>query len=380
MSSSSRVPTVEVRLGRIAGTAADHVAAQREALGVLNQLVPFDAGVFSTVDPATVLWTSCVVEGLDRDPEREAFMFENEYRRHDLHKIASLARSSRSAARLSAVTPDARERSPRYRMMRSVGVGDELRCALVQGGACWGSLELYRAVDAPTFTDADLRALASLSGTLARLVRVALLRAAASRPNALDDPPGVVVLANDAGLEAVTPAGRRWLVDIGEDERLPPSLLALAMRLSSEDRECISMSVPRRSGGWLRLHATRLQEGPRQKTSIVLEPAMPVDLPVTVARAYGFTPRESEVVTLLARGASAKEIARQLGISTFTAEDHVKTAYRKAKVRSRPQLIAALFFEHYLPFRHRDARPGPYGGFLGEGTDDALEGHVAAEA
>lgn len=55
----------------------------------------------------------------------------------------------------------------------------------------------------------------------------------------------------------------------------------------------------------------------------------------------GLTPREVEVVRLLARGASNKEIARELVISPKTASNHVEHIYLKTGARSRA--AASLF-------------------------------------
>ena len=101
-------------------------------------------------------------------------------------------------------------------------------------------------------------------------------------------------------------------------------------------------------------------------------------LPKTVAQVYGFTPRESEVITLMARGLSAKEIGGQLGVSPFTVNDHAKAVFQKAGVQGRQQLIAALFFDDCLPLRERGAMPGPYGWFLDSDPLDSASRRPAA--
>ena len=50
------------------------------------------------------------------------------------------------------------------------------------------------------------------------------------------------------------------------------------------------------------------------------------------------TPREREVLRLIARGYSYKEVARDLGISTKTVETHVSSVLRKLQLSSRHQL------------------------------------------
>lgn len=49
------------------------------------------------------------------------------------------------------------------------------------------------------------------------------------------------------------------------------------------------------------------------------------------------TPREREVLTLLARGISSAKIGQALGISRHTVGDHVKNLYRKLNISSRAQ-------------------------------------------
>jgi DNA-binding NarL/FixJ family response regulator len=50
------------------------------------------------------------------------------------------------------------------------------------------------------------------------------------------------------------------------------------------------------------------------------------------------TPREREVLQLIARGYMSKEIARRLGISVKTVESHVSSVLRKLQLSSRHEL------------------------------------------
>jgi DNA-binding NarL/FixJ family response regulator len=52
------------------------------------------------------------------------------------------------------------------------------------------------------------------------------------------------------------------------------------------------------------------------------------------------TPREREVLDLLAKGYQSKEIAVQLAMSYWTVETHVAHIYRRLHVRSRAQAVA----------------------------------------
>src|SRR6266702_7749353 len=71
------------------------------------------------------------------------------------------------------------------------------------------------------------------------------------------------------------------------------------------------------------------------------QPAQPAPRPA------GLSERESEVLTLLARGMATKQIARQLGISPKTCDHHIQSVYAKAGVSTRAG--ATLFaLEHGL--------------------------------
>jgi DNA-binding NarL/FixJ family response regulator len=56
----------------------------------------------------------------------------------------------------------------------------------------------------------------------------------------------------------------------------------------------------------------------------------------------GLSPRESEVLRLLARGYAYKEIAETLGISLPTVNTHIHRIYQKLHVRSRGEAIALV--------------------------------------
>ena len=55
------------------------------------------------------------------------------------------------------------------------------------------------------------------------------------------------------------------------------------------------------------------------------------------------TPRLEQVLDLLARGLSEKEIAAVLGLSAHTVHDHVKRLHQRFGVSSRGELLAALY-------------------------------------
>jgi DNA-binding NarL/FixJ family response regulator len=136
----------------------------------------------------------------------------------------------------------------------------------------------------------------------------------------------------------------------GVDIDVPTVVLAAARRAKNlKNATGISMRARGNSGRWFRLHAAPLGD---HQVAVVLEPASPADLVSIVLESYGLTQRESEVVPLLARGLSTKEIATEMCISRHTVNDHIKTIFSKCGVTSRGELVARLFADHILEHHH----------------------------
>jgi DNA-binding CsgD family transcriptional regulator len=68
----------------------------------------------------------------------------------------------------------------------------------------------------------------------------------------------------------------------------------------------------------------------------------------TLREQWGLTPREIEVVRLLARGARNSDIAAQLSVSEYTARNHTERALLKLGVNSR-NLVGPLLRGEPLP-------------------------------
>ena len=63
------------------------------------------------------------------------------------------------------------------------------------------------------------------------------------------------------------------------------------------------------------------------------------------AEANDLSPREMDVLRLLARGCAYKEIADSLGIGMGTVNTHIHRIYQKLHVQSRSMAVARLWPE-----------------------------------
>ena len=59
--------------------------------------------------------------------------------------------------------------------------------------------------------------------------------------------------------------------------------------------------------------------------------------------AHGLTPRQADVLALLARGYGNKTIAERIGVATSTVEEHVTSLLRKTATDSRAALVARIW-------------------------------------
>ena len=202
------------------------------------------------------------------------------------------------------------------------------------------------------------------------------------QPGGDDEPAaGLLLLADDNSITSADPAARTWLADLGAeagaDAHLPPVVNAVAGRAragaaddSGRDGAVVQATAPlararvrTRSGRWLLVRGSVLGDGPDARIAVILEPARSPQLAPLIAAAYGLTGRERAVTELVARGHSTAEIAERLHLSPYTVQDHLKAVFEKVAVRTRGELVARLFFDHYAPRLTEGTPPGPTGWF-----------------
>jgi DNA-binding NarL/FixJ family response regulator len=82
-----------------------------------------------------------------------------------------------------------------------------------------------------------------------------------------------------------------------------------------------------------------LEEVARGGTYVQGEVAAPLAEP-GADQAHGLSPRELDVLVLLAEGMENKQVARALGISEATVKTHIKSIFERLGVRSRAEAVA----------------------------------------
>jgi DNA-binding NarL/FixJ family response regulator len=331
-------------------------AFQAEVVRAIHALLPVDAVFLATADPGTLLLTGIFAE----EPlvgVADQFLY-NEFGQHDVNKFQSLATGARHVATLDSATVGERMASARYRdIIAPLGLGDELRTALVTPSGCWGYLCLHRAESPYGFTAAEVRLIGRLAASLGNGCRLSIAARAtegipAIAPGIAATAPGVIVLHADHTLAAITGEAERLLADIADysstSGRLPAAIYAAAACLQSIDSGMAlpdatpTVRVRTMNGGWLLVYATHLHGSVDDDIAVIIEPAHPSRNAPLVLSSRGLTPRESEVALLVLRGASTEAIGAELHLSMYTVKDHLKSIFDKTGVRSRRDLVAQV--------------------------------------
>jgi DNA-binding CsgD family transcriptional regulator len=320
-----------------------------EAGRLLARAVGYDGACWHTVDPATLIETSFHAVNL---PPRHERMAELEYLHEDYNKFYELARSPRHSGVLSEATAGDLDRSFRYReVLGPLNVRGELRTSFVVDGACWGCFVIFR--QGPRdFTTAERDFTHQLAHTLGCGFRTALVRAVATESSASPGP-GLILLDGGLRVESITAPARGWLAELGfigdpAHDPLPHVLLAVAAHARHTVGDATARA-PSASGGWVVLQASAASGPDPGRVAIILQSATPTSIAPLIAAAYGLTKRERELTELVLQGFATAEIAARLFISPHTVQEHLKSIFTKAGVRSRRDLVGQVFMRHYKP-------------------------------
>lgn len=154
-----------------------------------------------------------------------------------------------------------------------------------------------------------------------------------------DFPSVPVVVLSGSGhsryqVEAVRRGARGYIV-----KNQPLSVLAQIIQIVRDGGTYVSTSVLESGGGTMEPAAEPTQGLPATESA-------PVGTEETAARLAKLTDRELQILSCLARGASNKQIARELGITDTTVKVHLRMIFKKLGVSNRTQ---AAFFARERP-------------------------------
>lgn len=334
-----------------------------EAVASVARAVPWVSACVATHDPSTHMLTSARKYGQLRDTNSHDHEFGLiEYGTVEPTAFTELALAPVPAAGVHMTTGGHLELSTRMStfMLPRFGFADEARLAFRDNGQTWGAMALFRGTDDHPFEGSEVDFLASLAPAFARGVRTGMLaRLAASAPPVEPTGPAVLIVGSDDQLLQVSPGAEERLAQIvpgdgaaGEPMSPVSALVGAARRYARGDSPVPPRCRVRSSSGqWLVLHAAPLSTfGDRAGEVVVtIEEARPPEIVALVVAAFELTPRERDVTQLVLQGMDTKEIAAALHLSTYTVQDHLKSVFDKANVRSRRELIARIYFDQYVP-------------------------------
>ncbi len=333
-----------------------------EAVASVQRAVPWVSACLATHDPSTHMLTSARKYGhLRRVNSHDHEFGLLEYGTVEPTAFTELAEAEVPAAGVHLLTEGEVERSHRMGsfMVPNFGFGDEARLVFRDGRQAWGAMALFRGSDDQPFDAAEIDFLASLSQVFARGVRTGMLaRLATWSPPADVAGPAVLIIGPDDRIVQVSPGAEARLRDLidGEaagDPLSPVSALVGAARRYGRGETSLQprCRVRATSGQWLVLHAAPLSGAGERAGEVVvtIEEARPPEIVALVVAAFDLTPRERDVTQLVLQGVDTKEIAATLHVSSYTVQDHLKSIFAKADVRSRRELIARIYFDQYVP-------------------------------
>ncbi|MEZ0072586.1 LuxR C-terminal-related transcriptional regulator [Planotetraspora sp. GP83] len=322
----------------------------RQADPVLRDLLGFDAVCWHANDPATGLVTSVLTDDLELDDFRQAVQLE--IWGDDVARFPEIRLSGRGADTLSRATGGVLHRSLRFReQIAPAGFGDELRAVFDAGGGMWGCAAFMRAPDRGPYRPGEL----ALARRAARHVGVALQRSQHLEAQAAQKPlpPAVVLLGPDNHLLSADERAEGLLDEFADDSTAIFSVPTPFVMAAEQARAAVSGSrtpaplrVRGRGGRWFVLHASLLRGRPEGPAAVVITSASPAEIMPVVFASYGLTHREREVALRVVQGNGTGDIAQALCMTPLTVQDHLKSIFTKAGVRSRREFVAQLLVVH----------------------------------
>ena len=344
-----------------------------EALDSVSRAVPHVGACIATVDPSTLLLTGTHkygdLQGVDEHDHEWGLL---EYGEPEPTSFRTLATDETPAVGVRSWAEASGSSSPRLTdfMAPHFGYTDELRVVFRDRGQVWGGAALFRDGVTGAFGADEVAFMASLSSVMSVGLRAGLLARYATTGASAPVGPAVLIVGAEGDVQQMSAGAEVRLNELlgsanaVDAAGIITSLVGAARRYAAGDADLPPRCrVRSRSGMWLVLHATPLT--PRGATHgdvvVTIDEARPPEIVPLVVAAFDLTQRERDVTQLVLQGVDTKEIAATLHVSTYTVQDHLKSVFEKADVRSRRELIARIYFDQYVP--RMGTEIGPSGWF-----------------
>ena len=340
------------QLRLLADSGLDVDSLRLEALAQMRRAIGFDLWCSPLVDPDSLIPHRPVVSDTLPFGARLPQLLVEDQAADEIVNRAKLARGPDPVCVLSAATDGDLARSRRWRDCgEPVGMGDELRAAVVDEHGCWASFELLRGSDDPPFETEDANLMRDAARILARRLRQVSI--SASDDGGVDPgQTGVLLVDENLQPQGFTQAAREWLALLSAREQpeptpLPTHVYAVVGRLlaaeAGDDPGRPARVRIRTSGAhWAIVEAARM-EGIANAIAVSVHSATAEDVLALVARAHGLSARERELVALVLEGLSTRDLAERMFISRYTVQDHLKSVFDKLGVHSRRELVTGMF-------------------------------------
>jgi DNA-binding CsgD family transcriptional regulator len=342
------------QLLRLADSALDVDSLRLQVMVQLREAIGFDLWCCPLVDPDSLIPHRPVVSDALPFGTRLPRMLFQDQAADEIISRAKLACSHDPVCVLSAATGGDLARSSRWRECgQPVGMGDELRAAVVDEHGCWASFELLRASDDRPFLAEDANLMRDATRILARCLRHA--SASATDEGGVDPgQTGVLIVDDHLQPQGFTRAAQEWFGLLKAREQpestpLPTHVYAVVGRLlaaeaGDDPNRPARVRVRTGRGRWAVIEAARI-DGIAGAIAVSVHGATSEDILALIARAHGLSTRERELVALVLEGLSTRELAERMFISRYTVQDHLKSVFDKLGVRSRRELVTGMFGE-----------------------------------
>ena len=345
------------RIEAIGGAGLESRELRRQVLAVLREVVGFDAYVWLLTDPVTAVGAAPLAE-VPCITELPA-LIKAKYAT-SVNRWTALARQASPAGLLHEAVGGELARSRVWREVLSrYQIGDVASAVFADQFGCWGFADLWRDDTGEPFDGADAEFIASLAASLATALRQCQARTfiEPAAPHRRDAGPVVLTLDDDLRIASRTAASQAWLEVLlppeADEHAIPASVYNVAAQLLAAEERIDDHPASTRThlagGFWLTLRAARLSSGGPEPGAppsgmptlvVTIEEASAAERLDLFGRAFGLTPREYELLGLLATGSDTRAMARQMSLSQHTIQDHLKSIFTKTGARDRVTVLS----------------------------------------